>query len=279
MASGKNGHAVDNGDSISPQSVELPLSALLAQRCKQFANSPKAREIIDSGIEDMFKAMVSTTFRSEGDFGKQMLHAFKAALPTNAVDLLDLRQYNSLVLQSIREAWAASSIKEDMVERMTDLVTEFSNDKIIPKFILASELWAAFIDGNEVRAIEERWKKPQVVVSKFDNDDYIWIGLHPEQSSNPPYSSGTKSSTHECDFMLAFSAKYSHDHDSKVPVIEDGKPVYELFAGHMESGVLGKTVVHAYSRFDKLVLALYYGGSLLLWDYGPEEINYLGCHE
>ncbi|HHH2240402.1 TPA: hypothetical protein ACPY50_000539 [Yersinia enterocolitica] len=37
--------------SVSQQPTELPLSALLTQRCVEFSNSPKAVEIIDKGIE------------------------------------------------------------------------------------------------------------------------------------------------------------------------------------------------------------------------------------
>ncbi|WP_145517512.1 hypothetical protein [Yersinia mollaretii] len=255
---------------------ELPLSALLTERCNQFANSPKAVKIIDSGIEKMLTDMVNDVFRADGNFGKQLTEVFKAALPTNIATIVDLQRYNSLVIQSIREAWDSSRIEGSLVERMTDLVTEFTREGAIPKYVLASDLWAAFLEENNARAIEERWRKPQVIISQFENGDYIWIGLHPEQSSPKHYYGGVKNSAHECDFMLAFSAKYHCEHDTKIPVMRENKPVYELFAGHLDRGTLGKTVLNAYSQFDKLVLALYYGGSLLLWDKNPKDIHYPG---
>lgn len=159
---------------------------------------------------------------------------------------------------------------------MTDLVEEFTHDKAIPKYILASDLWAAFIEVNAQRAVEEQWKKPQVVVSQFDNGDHIWIGLHPDHPTKSPYPIGPKISAHECDFMLAFSAQYRLERDSKTAILYDGKPAYSLFSGYMDRGTLGKSVIHPYSRFDRLVLALYYGGSLLLWDKSPEGLRYPG---
>ncbi|CNF64560.1 Uncharacterised protein [Yersinia enterocolitica] len=57
--------------SVSQQPTELPLSALLTQRCVEFSNSPKAVEIIDKGIEKLFgnwlkmlSAHIATSARS-----------------------------------------------------------------------------------------------------------------------------------------------------------------------------------------------------------------------
>lgn len=86
------------------QKPELTLSELLTQRSVQFANSPKAVEIIDQGIEKLFKELVSDAFRSYGDFGKQLTDAMKAALPTNINDVIDLPKYNHMVIAQMREA-------------------------------------------------------------------------------------------------------------------------------------------------------------------------------
>ncbi|HDL8432297.1 TPA: hypothetical protein PXR40_001569 [Yersinia enterocolitica] len=271
-----NGHNMNNPNAVPQMSAELPLSILLTQRCIKFANSQRAVDIIDNGIACLFKQLTDETFSTESDFSKDLSGAFKAALPTNLSNILELQHYNALIIKSIREAWASSDIGAEMVERMTDLVEEFTHDQAIPKYILASDLWAAFIEENATRAVEEQWKKPQVVVTQFDNGDHIWIGLHPEYTTNTPYPTGPKSSAHECDFMLAFSAQYRLERDSKTAILYDGKPAYSLFAGYMDRGTLGKSVIKPYSRFDRLILALYYGGSLLLWDKSPEGLRYPG---
>lgn len=70
-----------------------------------------------------------------------------------------------------------------------------------------------------------------------------------------------------------FSMQRSGGYNSE-PLLQDGNNVYELIGGRVEDKILGKKIIKAYSRFDKLVLALYYGGSLLVWDESPEDICY-----
>lgn len=58
--------------------------------------------------------------------------------------------------------------------------------------------------------------------------------------------------------------------------MHEGYQAYELYAGHVGSDVLGKKVISAYSHFDKLIQALYYGGSFLVMDQIPDadEMTY-----
>lgn len=252
---------------------ELTLSALLTQRCVQFANSPKAVEIIDQGIEKLFKELVSDAFRSYGDFGKQLTDAMKAALPTNISEVIDLPKYNHMVIAQMREAWAKSGVHTDMQQRVLELVEEFTSEEAVPKFIMASDLWEAFIEDNQERATEEQWSAPQVFVEESEYG-FIYVGLEPEAENNSRYLSSKKTSAHSCDFLLALSPQKTREGRTETPVTHEGHQVYELFSGHMDNGVLGKKVISAYSRFDKLVMALYYGGSFLAWDESPEDLSY-----
>lgn len=255
--------------------AEPTLSALLTQRVTQFANSATAVEIIDKGVEKLFQDLVNDAFRSYGDFGKQLTDAMKAALPSNISEVIELQKYNHMVSASLREAWAKSDIHVDMQQKVLALVEEFTSDEAVPKFIMASDLWKAFIEDNEERATEEQWGAPQVLVEESDFG-FIYVGLHPEAAESGRYSSSKKSSAHSCDFMLAFNPQKTREGLTDTPVTHEGHQAYELFSGHMDNGVLGKKVIKAYSRFDKLVMALYYGGSFLVWDESPEDISYPG---
>ncbi len=259
----------------SKPAAELTLSDLLTQRVTQFANSDTAVEIIDKGVEKLFKDLVDDAFRSYGDFGKKLNEAFKASLPTNISEVIDLPKYNQMVVNLTREAWANSGVTSDMQQKVLALVEKFTSDEAIPKFIMASDLWAAFIEEHQERATEEQWEAPQVFVEDSDYG-FIYVGLHPEAESQSRYSSCKKSSAHSCDFMIAFKPQEKREDRTETPVTHEGHQVYELFAGHMDNGVLGKKVIRAYSRFDKLVMALYYGGSFLAWDESPEDISYPG---
>lgn len=254
---------------------ELTLSALLTQRCTNFATSDKAVEIIDQGIEKMFKDLIGDAFRSYGDFGKLLNEAFKSALPTNISDIVDLPSYNSLVINSMRESWANSGVHVDMQQRVLELAKEFTSNAVIPKFVMASDLWKAFIEDNSERAAEEQWERPQVFYEESeDMDGYFRIGLHPEQESAGRYSR-SRDSAYACDFYFAFSPQKEPE-SRNTPLMHEGHPVYELYSGHVDGGVLGKKVISAYSRFDKLIMALYYGGSFLVMDEIPDtdEMTY-----
>lgn len=253
------------------QQPELTLSALLTQRCVNFSTSDKAVEIIDQGIEKMFKDLVGDAFRSYGDFGKLLSEAFKAALPTNISEVVDLTNYNSLVINSVREQWANSGIQNDMQRRVLDLVKEFAADEAIPKFIMASDLWKAFIEENRERAAEEQWERPQVMYEENDRiDGYFTVGLH--AASGDGYRS-TVESAHRCDVYLAFSPQKEREGRTEQPITHEGHPVYDLYHGHVDGNVLGKKISKAYSRFDKLIAALYYGGSFLAMDEIPDADN------
>ncbi|CAI0906832.1 Uncharacterised protein [Serratia quinivorans] len=256
------------------QQPELTLSALLTQRCVNFAASDKAVEMIDQGIEKMFKDLVGETFRSYGDFGKLLSDAFKAALPTNISDVVDLPSYNSLVINSMRESWENSGVHVDMQQRVLELAKTFTSDKGIPKFVMASDLWAAFIEDNREKAAEEQWERPQVIYKESDDlDGYFSVGLH--AAAEDGYRSKIDSA-YRCDVYLAFSPQQVREERKSTPLMHEGHPVYELYHGHVDSGVLGKKVVSTYSRFDKLVMALYYGGSFLVVDEIPDadEMTY-----
>lgn len=70
--------------------MEKTLSALLTERVTQFAQSPKAIEIIDKGVESLFKSVVDDCFRSYSDMGKLVEEAVKSALPGKAIFLTSL---------------------------------------------------------------------------------------------------------------------------------------------------------------------------------------------
>lgn len=261
---------------LNNKQPELTLSALLTQRCTNFATSDKAVEIIDQGIEKMFKDLVGDAFRSYGDFGKLLNEAFKAALPTNISAVVDLPSYNSMVINSVREQWAASGIQSDMQQRVLELVKEFTTDEAVPKLVMASDLWKAFIKDNSEQAAEEQWERPQVFYEESeDMDGYFRVGLHPEQASSGRYGRSIDNA-YRCDFYLAFSPQQVREDSKRTQLMHEGHPVYELYAGHVGSNTLGKKIISAYSRFDKLIQALYYGGSFLVMDEIPDadELTY-----
>ncbi|MGO2305994.1 MAG: hypothetical protein ACTH5W_14990 [Providencia sp.] len=249
-------------------SKELTLSELLTQRCVEFANSEQAVEIVDKGITQLFTSVVNDAFRSYSDFGKAFTKAMESALPNNIEDIIDLKKYNTLVTTKMHDSWENSGIETDLQEKITALAKEFTSDEECPKYIKASELWEAFIEDNASGAMESGWDSPQVFVTD-DDDGFIQVGLHAEEAA----SSYSSVSRHKCDYNFSLSAQRVNGYKSDL-LLQDGHYVYELFGGKVNDKILGKKIIKAYSRFDKLVLNLYYGGSLLVWDESPEDLCY-----
>ncbi|MDM9281613.1 hypothetical protein QU814_00115 [Providencia rettgeri] len=252
-------------------SKELTLSELLTQRCVEFANSEQAIEIIDKGITKLFTSVVDDAFRSYGDFGKAFNKAMESALPANIEDVVDLKKYNTLVAEKMRNSWEDSGIEADLQEKVIALVKDFTSDDECPKYIKASDLWEAFIEDKSESAMENQWESPQVFIND-EHDGFIQVGIHPEERSTSRYSSNSVSA-YSCDYSFHLSIQRTGGYRSE-PLLQDGNNVYELIGGKVNDRILGKKIVKAYSRFDKLVLALYYGGSLLVWDESPEGICY-----
>ncbi|MEY0836539.1 hypothetical protein AB7238_09930 [Providencia alcalifaciens] len=249
-------------------SKELPLSELLTQRCVEFANSEQAVEIIDKGITKLFTSVVDDAFRSYSDFGKAFKEAIENALPTSIEDMVDLKKYNTLVTEKMRNSWESSGIETDIQEKVAALVKDFVSEEESPKYIKASDLWEAFIKDNASDAMESYWGSPTVFVDD-EHDDSIFVSLHPEENSSS-YSSIRES---ECDYRFFLSSAREGGYNSEL-LIHDGHQVYELFGGKAGGKILGKNIIKPYSTLDKLILNLYYGGSLLVWDESPEDICY-----
>lgn len=249
-------------------SKELTLSELLTQRCVEFANSEQAVEIIDKGITNLFTSVVDDAFRSYGDFGKSFKKAMENALPTSIEDMVDLKKYNTLVVTKIRESWENSGIEADLQEKITSLAKDFISDAECPKYIKASELWEAFIEDNASDAIESNWDCPQVFIDD-ERDGFIRVSLHPEEAGSSYRSIGE----HSCDYKLFLTDVRIDGYKSEL-LLHDGHQVYELFSGEVKNNILGKSIIKPYSTFDKLIMNLYYGGSLLVWDESPAHLCY-----
>ncbi|ATG18066.1 hypothetical protein CO695_17805 [Providencia alcalifaciens] len=249
-------------------SKELTLSELLTQRCVEFANSEQAVEIIDKGIANLFNNVVDDAFRSYGDFGKAFKKAMESALPTSIEDMVDLKKYNTLVTEKMRNSWEKSGIETDLQEKVAALVKDFVSEEECPKYIKASDLWEAFIEGNASNAIENGWDSPQVFFDD-ERDGSIFVSLHPDEATSS-YNSIRES---ECDYRFFLSSVREDGYGSEL-FLHEGHQVYELFGGKVKGNTLGKRIINPYSRFDKLILNLYYGGSLLVWDESPEDICY-----
>lgn len=243
--------------------------------CRQFEASDEYHDMIRSHVRKLYEKTIEDTFRW-GKFPDAVKKALEEALPANITEMVDMPRYNLLLARTLDEQWQTNAVSDRLVTQMQALVKDFIEQDQVPKFIKASDLWRAYIEQHEEEAAQEQWEAPQVVIDD-ERDGFFYIGFEKEPHVESRYSS-TRRKDHaiSCEVYLGFRQVKSREDRKEVPVLEDGNPVYSLFNGKLEhSDALGKKPAQFYSKFDKLVGALYYGDSLLVLDESDaDEIYY-----
>lgn len=261
---------MENSETISP--IAASLAADIARHCAEFEKSDAYAEMIRTHVKKLYDEAINDTFRW-GKFPNAVKEALQAALPANISDLVDLPRYNLLMARALAEHWETQAVGDQVVQHMQELVLKFVKEDATPEFILASDLWAAYIEEYAEEALHEGWESPHVITT--DENGFFYIGLckEPEESSSS-WRSSSKDKPYQCDIYLGF---HHVTDDDRKPVQQDGNNVYTLFAGQLDnSDALGKKPVQFRSRFEKLVGALYYGNSKLILDESGDDIYYPG---
>ncbi|UCZ75370.1 hypothetical protein LHK94_20685 [Dickeya zeae] len=252
------------------------LATAINEHCRQFEASEEFRDMIHKHVRALYEKTIEDTFRW-GKFPDAVKKALEEALPGNITEIADLPRYNLLLARALDEQWKTNAVSERLVTQMQKLVKDFIEQDQVPKFIKASDLWAAYIEQYQEEAAHEGWGRPQVVVND-DRDGFFYIGLEKEPASESSHSflrKEQKERAYECEVYLGFSRVTNRVDHKDIPVTEDGHPVCRLFTGKLELGdVLGKMPVSFHSKFEKLVGALYYGDSLLVLDDEADDIYY-----
>ncbi|WP_368762016.1 hypothetical protein [Klebsiella pneumoniae] len=248
--------------------ANLTLAELLTHRCVEFSASPKAVEIIDQGIEKMFKDLVSDAFRSYGDFGKIMGEAFKAALPANVDSILEVGRYNELVTNALRAKWQSSGIADDMVRKAEEALTEVMTESAVPKRVRLSKLLESFIEEHQEQASREGWEKPDVRCDEDGKFLHIYFGKEEKQRGSSYLYSSSERSKYDLENSIAARLEEGKD--------EDGHPVYRIYSAKLED----KAIQHIVSldlirdEWERYMVALYYGQADLVFDCDPEDYSY-----
>lgn len=245
--------------------------------CRQFEASDEYHDMIRNHVRKLYEKTIEDTFRW-GKFPDAVKKALEEALPANITEMVDMPRYNVLLARTLAEQWQANAVGEQLATQMQELVKEFIELDQTPKFITASALWQAYIEQHLDDAAHEGWERPKVIVA--DEDDNSWcnffrIGFDKEQEQTSRFG---REKTHyfQCETYLCFKQETTREDRKDVPVMHDGHEVYSLFGGQLEhSDALGKKPVQFRTKFEKLVGALYYGGSLLVLDESdPDNIYY-----
>lgn len=248
--------------------TDKTLKELLIEGVERFNNSDKPTTIIENAIEGLFKDIIDSEFRSYGTFGEIVRDAVKKALPANIQDVISLPKYNQLIVNSLQQQWLSSGVEQHFVNKATNLLNDIINEYPIPEYIYLSDLLEAFVEEYVEEAEEERWDRPDIRLDESDsNNEYMHIFF----DKGPKESYLSEKSKHSLDNCLACRRL---DEKVKGKLYQDECYVYIVYAAKIDGTRIGELLRPTNTKYQNLIIALYYGQSKLVFDCDVDDIVY-----
>lgn len=251
--------------------TDKTLKDLLQEGVDRFNNSGKPASIIDEALEELFKNAIKSEFAWYSDFGQAIKEAIKEALPANIQDVISLPKYNQLIINSLQQQWLSSNVEQNFVDKATKMLNNIINEYPIPEYIYLSDLLEAFVEEYAEEAMEEEWDRPDVRL--YENNCYymhIYFDKRPKKES---YSSYMEGSEHELDNNLA-CRRLDEKIKGKCGEYDDEYYAYEVYSARIAGECIGKLIQPTNTKYQNLIIALYYGQSKLVFDCDIDDFVY-----
>lgn len=253
----------------------LTLEQLMVERVSAYAISDRPRELLDEGIDKLFKEVVSDLTRSYGDLGKAIKAAIAAALPANVGDIFELTRYNALVAEQLRMRWEAAGVADHVLQQANRSIDEvLSGGGLIQGEVSLQALLEAFIEDNKERAAEERWSAPEI---RFEESDTygptLVVAFDPEPEES--YRNGVYSRSRRNDYELKHRMMIRISDETRPapfphhPVVRVG----EVYSATLDDKKIALDM-QIYSKWEKQLAALYFGNAKLLIDCDADDFSY-----
>lgn len=249
------------------------LQELLADRVTVYAQSDRPRELIDEGIDKLFKEVVSDAFRSYGDFGGAIKEAIKAALPANVSDVFELQRYNGLVANALRERWEAAAVHSTIIEQADKSIAEVLDGKgLITGEVSLYKLLIAFIDDHKDKAAEDQWERPEIRIEEGDSYGtgtkfmHIYFDEEPEDRANRHRRRENHSLKHSMHVKIT-GQREAENHWRKAD--EFG----EVYSAQLDDKKIALNM-SIRSDWERMLASLYFGNAILVIDCDPDDLNY-----
>ncbi|MGW7235687.1 hypothetical protein ACWGIE_21235 [Pseudomonas fulva] len=251
------------------------LQELLVERVSVYAQSDRARKLIDQGVESMFKDVVKDTFRSYGDFGKAVQEAIKAALPANVTDMFELQRYNALVANALRERWEAAALQSTVLDQAEKAIAEvMDGEGLLSGEVSLKGLLDEFVNEHREKAAEEHWMNPEIRFEETmsGRSEFLYIGFDPEPEdsrampswrTDPPGIYSLRNSLH---VHIVGSRKPDESH---LPTVQ----VAEVLSAKLDDKRIAVNM-RIRSKWERMLASLYFGNAVLLIDCDPDDFSY-----
>ncbi|SDY30066.1 hypothetical protein [Pseudomonas sp. NFIX28] len=255
---------------------EQTLQALLAERVTAYAHSDRPRELIDEGIEKLFKEVVSDTFRSYGDFGGAIKEAVKAALPANVSDMFELQRYNALVANALNQRWEQAAMGSLILERAEKSIADvLTGEGLLTGEVSLKKLLDEFVEHHKESAAEGRWERPEIRVEEGDGSYshktmHIYFDPEPEDSYRSGHYSSSSRSNYSLKHALHISIKGERETgDHWKPTLAFG----EVYSAKLDDRKIAIDM-QVYSKWERMLASLYFGNAILVIDCDPDDFSY-----
>lgn len=251
------------------------LQELLTERVGIYAQSDRARELIDQGIESMFKDVVKDTFRSYGDFGKAVQEAVKAALPANVTDMFELQRYNALVANALRERWEHAALQSTVLVKAEKAIAEvMDGEGLLSGDVSLKALLDEFVSDHREKAAEEHWGNPEIRFEETlsGRSEFIYIGFDPEPEESCSASSwrteprGTYSLKNSLHVHIV-GERQTDDHFR--PTVQ----LAEVLSAKLDDKRIAVNM-RIRTKWERMLASLYFGNALLVIDCDAGDFTY-----
>lgn len=252
---------------------EQTLQALLAERVSAYAQSDRPRELIDEGIEKLFKEVVNDAFRSYGDFGGAIKEAVKAALPANVSDVFELQRYNTIVANALRERWEAAAVHSTIIEQADKSISEVLDGKgLITGEVSLHKLLTAFIDEHKDKAAEEQWDRPEIRIEEGDSygTGIKFMHIYFDEEQEDRVSSHRRRENYSLKHSMHVKITGQRDATNHWRKHDEFGEVYSAKLDDKKVAIN----MSIRSDWERMLASLYFGNAILVIDCDPDDLSY-----
>lgn len=256
--------------------TDQTLQQLLAERVTAYAESERPRELIDAGIDKMFKDVVDDAFRSYGDFGKAIKEAVSKALPANVSDMFELTRYNALVAESLRQRWQAAAVSETLMVKASAAIDEVLANDFVAGEVSLRQLIGAFVEDNKEKAAEENWERPEIRFEdgSIGSTPYLHIYFDPESEDSHRADNSFRSRSSRSNYELKHALNVRIEGERETG--DTWKRTHQF--GTVYSAKLDDKKIavdmQIHSKWERMLASLYFGNATLVIDCDADDFSY-----
>ncbi|MGQ7814615.1 hypothetical protein ACUTAH_02880 [Metapseudomonas furukawaii] len=256
--------------------TEQTLQQLLVERVSAYAMSDRPRELLDEGIDKMFKDLVQDLCRSYGDLSKHIKEAMSLAMPANIGEVFELNRYNALIAEQLRMRWEQSALESVVLANADKAIAELlEGGGAITGEVSLRALLQEFIDAHKDQAAEERWSRPEIRFVEKDTHGASGFSVYFDPEPEGSYRSSLYSSSGRNDHSLKHSL-HAHLTEEVRPAPDqwsDEVRVGEVYHARLDEKKVCLSL-NIRSKWERMLAELYYGNAKLLVDCDPSDFSY-----